>query len=145
MKIANYAIIATINRLSEYANKKLPQKISYAITKNLSNLNKEYQLYDEQLKKILNTYSKFFVLDSDGNPVLNNGAPEVEETVRGEYYAQINELLSIETDVDMYYVDPSIFDYEDSERFDAMTPKDIMILQSILCKDEEEKKNKEGE
>ena len=58
MKIKNLELIVIINILSSFNDKKLPQKISYAITRNYMILEKEYQYYDKEIKKIFSQYEK---------------------------------------------------------------------------------------
>ena len=45
MKTNNFIIINLLNVLNGYGNKRLPQKISYAITRNLMVIEKEYKKY----------------------------------------------------------------------------------------------------
>lgn len=134
MKIKNYTLISMMNTLQNYSSKKLPQKISYAITRNLMQFSKEYEVYDAQLKKIFEGYSDYMNKDEDGNVKVNqNGIPIVVDEVSEEYLEQISDLLNIEIDVDIHYINPDIFDYEDKGIYDAMSAQDIMVLQSILC------------
>lgn len=139
MKIKNISMINLINVLSSFSDKRLPQKIGYAITKNLVLLNKEYSVYDSQLKKIIDAYKDNIIKDEDGNQVMKSGIPAVDDSVSNEYYSQINELLNIEVDVNLRYVDESVFDYDNNNMYDVMTAKEIMILQSILVNHEEDK------
>lgn len=139
MRIKNISMINLINVLSSFSDKRLPQKIGYAITKNLVLLNKEYSVYDSQLKKIIDAYKDNIIKDEDGNQIMKSGIPTVDDSVSNEYYSQINELLNIEVDVDLRYVDESVFDYDNNNMYDVMTAKEIMILQSILVNHEEDK------
>ena len=137
MKITNYNLIKMINTLEGYVDKKLPQKISYAITCNFMEISKKYNTYDTQLKKIFNLYSEHIHKDKNGNiEVSSNGIPIVDEDVKSEFDEQITDLLNIEINVDMYYIEKNVFNYEDKGIYDALSANDIMILQSILCKPE---------
>lgn len=134
MKIKNYTLISMMNTLQNYSSKKLPQKISYAITRNLMQFSKEYEVYDAQLNKIFETYSDRMVKDEEGNAKTNqNGIPMVGDEVSEEYMEQISDLLNIEIDLDIHYVDSEIFDYDDRGIYDSMSAQDIMVLMSILC------------
>ena len=53
-KITNAILISFIKILDGVSKKKMPQKISYAITKNIINLSKEYECYITELEKIFN-------------------------------------------------------------------------------------------
>ena len=141
MKITNFTMINMINILQSYSDKKLPQKISFAITRNLMKITKEYSVYDTQLKKLFESYSDHMVKDDDGNvQTYDSGIPIVDDSIKAEFDEQISELLNIEIEVDMYYIDPEVFDYDDKGIYDAMSAQDIMVLQSILCKQDNEEK-----
>lgn len=139
MKIKNIELIATINVLSSCNNKKLPQKISYAITRNHMILEKEYQYYDKELKNIFSQYEKYFDKDNNGKNILNsNGIPKIKseykESNENEFLSKINELLNIEIDIDFYTIDEYCFNYDDGNgKYDVLSPIEIINLQRILC------------
>ena len=143
MKYKNIELVGFDNILSQYSEKKLPQKISYAITKNIMILGKELEAYQKTLAKIIESYDKFIIKNEKGeNVILSIGIPKVDDEHIDEYLKDVDELLDIETEVEMYQVDDTVFDYDDSERFDAMSAKDIITLRSILCKGNENEKAK---
>lgn len=136
MKIKNITIIGTLNVLNSFADKKLPQKISYAITRNLMLFQKEYQCYEVEMKKLEAKYDGSFVhtekgeitRDQRGIPVLNTN--QEQETYNKELY----ELLNIEIDIPVYYIDGEEFNYDnEAGRYDIMSASDILTLQSVLC------------
>lgn len=135
MKMTNLVMVNLMNTLQAYSTKKLPQKISFAITRNLIKISKEYEIYDTQLKKLFETYSDHIIKDEDGNDKTNtNGIPIVDDSVKTEFNEQIKDLLNIEIDIEMYLVDPEIFNYDDKEGiYNAMSAQDIIVLQSVLC------------
>lgn len=51
MKYKNIEIVNIVKFLDGISEKKLPQKISYAIMRNTSNFQKEYNYYEHALKK----------------------------------------------------------------------------------------------
>ena len=141
MKMTNFTLVNMMNVLQSYSDKKLPQKISFAITRNLMKISKEYSVYDAQLKKLFESYSDYMVKDDNGNmQTYDSGIPVVNDSIKPEFDEQIAELLNIEIEVDMYYIDPEVFDYDDKGIYDAMSAQDIMVLQSILCKQDNEEK-----
>lgn len=135
MKITNFVLINFMNALETFRTKKLPQKISYAITKNMLLISDEYKVYETQLQKIFEDYAEYMQKDDAGNISLTqNGLPIVEETVSEEFHKQIEELLGIEIDVDIHPLDFDAFDYDDKNGlYDILSADDMMILQSILC------------
>ncbi len=134
MKMTNLVMVNLMNTLQAYSVKKLPQKISFAITRNLMKISKEYEAYDTQLKKLFESYSDHIIKDENGNNKINtSGIPIVDDSVKTEFNEQIKDLLDIEIDIDMYLIDPEIFNYDDKGIYDAMSAQDIIVLQSVLC------------
>lgn len=134
MKMTNYTLVNLVNELGSFANKRLPQKISYAITRNIIMATREYQIYESQMNKIMEEYSDHMVKDESGNLKINDaGIPEVEEAVKKEYYEKLADLLNVEIDMNIYTIGESAFNYEDNEKYDNLSPNEIIQLQSILC------------
>ena len=137
MKCNNFDIISISNVLNTYADKKLPQKISYAITRNIMNISGDLGCYSRQLNKIIDSY-KEYQKKENGEPVMSPiGVPLVEDKYTEEYMGEISALLNIEVDVSLYTIDESEFNY-DGERFDSLSASDIMKLAKILCYKEKE-------
>ena len=102
MKITNFELVNIVNALNSYTQKRLPQMISYAITKNLLTLNNDMVAYNKSLDKVIKDYEKYAIKNKDGEPVLMaSGLPDVDEQHKESYVADINELLGIEIDVDL--------------------------------------------
>lgn len=134
-KITNAILISFIKILDGVSKKKMPQKISYAITKNIINLSKEYECYETELNKIFNEYSNNFVLDDNGNKTLDvNGIPIVQDNVKENYFNSLNNLLNLDIEVPIYTIDDKYFDYDDSDnRYDILSPIEMIQLQNIIC------------
>lgn len=134
MNLKNREIVGIINMLNAFGDKILPQKISYAITKNISILTKEYAIYEKEMKKLLDRYDSDIVKDENGNIVYGpNGLPKTSTDTSG-LNEDMNDLLDISVDVDVYSINEDVFNYDDRDgRFDSMSPTQILILQSILC------------
>lgn len=134
MKMTNLVMVNLMNTLQAYGTKKLPQKISFAITRNLMKISKEYEAYDSQLKKLFESYSDHIIKDENGNNKINaSGIPIVDDSVKTEFNEQIKDLLDIEIEIDLYLIDPEVFNYDDKGIYDAMSAQDIIVLQSVLC------------
>lgn len=139
MKITNGTLINMINVLNKCGQKKLPQKISYAITKNTINLSGDYECYSKSIQKIISDYKDYIIKDENGKQKVSDiGLPIVDDAHMADYISEINELLKIEIDVNLYTIDDSVFDYDDS-KYDALTAREMLQLQTILCEN-----NKEG-
>ena len=139
MNVKNIDMIGIMNKLDTYGMKKLPQKISYAITKNIMIISNEYACYEATLNKIFDKYKDDMIKDDDGNvKYYKNGLPIVNKKSCDEYDNDLLELFEVEVNIDLYHIPKSTFDYSDeSGKYDAMSAQDIMILQSILCNDKE--------
>lgn len=128
-------LISTLNIFNKHKNSKLPQKLCYAITRNYLSLNKEYEVYRETLKKVMNSFESYFERDENGNPVVNgNGVPVISnDEVAKEMDTQIVELLNTEIDIDIYTVEFDMFNYDDKGIYDVLSMEDIIELSSVLC------------
>ena len=135
MKMKNQKVINTINLLDSFSEKKLPQKISYAIIKNILLLKNEYSIINTGLEKIFNQYKDYFIVDDNNELIRNrNGIPALsDENKKEEMYTQLSELLNIEIEIPIYTISLDYFNYDDNNIYDVLTPQDIMTLSSILC------------
>lgn len=130
----NLSLVRTLNTLNKYEHKKLPQKISYAIMKNLVSLQQEYDLYEKQLEKIFREYEDKTIKDKDGKIVFNkSGLPVVKDDYIDSFNEEIKELLNTEVEVEIYQIDDELFNYEENNRYDNLTTKEIIELSAIIC------------
>lgn len=134
MKVTNFVLINLMNTLGVYCNKKLPQKISYAITRNMMSISKEYSIYEKQLNLIFANYKSHMIKNENGDIEVNqNGIPIVDDDIKDEFDEQIIDLLNIEINLDMFYIDQDFFNYDDKGIYDVLSAQDIIVLQSVLC------------
>lgn len=134
IKLTNYELVQAVDKIKKYADKRFPQKIAYAIIKDTSALVSAYKDYMQQLNKLFDSYKEHTEHDENGNPKLNrNGIPVVDESVREQFFAEINELLNIQFEIEVYKIPEELFDYDDcGGRYDVMTPSDLEFLQLLL-------------
>ena len=146
MKYKNIEIVNIVNFLNSISEKKLPQKISYAIMRNTSNFQKECNYYEQALKKILEGYKDFFVKKSDNELVMTSiGVPLVDDKHMEEYTEEIQELLNIEVEIQIYKIDSKDFDYEDPNgKYDVWTVKELLQLTNLFCKEDKQNNDSEG-
>ena len=122
-----------------FEEKKFPQKISYGIIKNLQILNREREIYLKGLDKIIADYSEYLQRNEEGKIILNkNGLPIINnEDMKNNFYKEIDELLSIQIEINPYFIPETTFDYENSNgRYDELSLKETILLMSILCSEE---------
>ena len=146
MKYKNIEVVSIVNFLNSISEKKLPQKISYAIMRNTSNFQKECNYYEQALKKILESYKDFFVKKSDDELVMTSiGVPLVDNKHMKEYTEEIQELLDIEVEIQIYKIDSKDFDYEDPNgKYDVLTVKELLQLTNLFCKEDKQYNDSEG-
>jgi len=135
MKLTNIEIVNIINILEQYSEKKLPQKISYAITKNILILKEDYLCYEKELNKIFDIYDADLQKDEEGELIRSeNGIPLLKKGSNNSFVKDVTELLNITVDINLYKINSELFDYIDAEnRYDPLSPKDIIVLQDVLC------------
>lgn len=141
MKYRNIEVVQIVRFLDKISERKLPQKINYAIMKNLDSFQKENQFYEKSLNKIIESYKDFLVKDSEGNFVISDiGVPMVDKEHIEDYKNEISELINLEVDVKIYQVPESIFDYEDANgKYDAVSGSEILKFVKILGEKNEDK------
>ena len=129
----NFELVNIVNILDSYSNYKLPQKISYAITRNMIALQGDVECYSKMLSNIIEKYKDYIVKDNDGNDVINSlGIPDVDSEHIEDYTKDLNELMDFDIDATMYYINFDEFDYN-GEKYDLLSASDIMRLQEVLC------------
>lgn len=132
MKLKNIDIINYMNFLTSMSEKKLPQKITYAIVRNLKIIKEEYDLYFESLNKMIKSYADNILKDKDGNVQMYQfGLPKVDKTVEEEYLKEANDLLGIEVEIDMFKIPEVTFNYE-NEKYDVLSVKELMGLIDLM-------------
>lgn len=132
MKLKNIDIINYMNFLTSMSEKKLPQKITYAIVRNLKIIKEEYDLYFESLNKMIKSYTDNILKDKDGNVQMYQfGLPKVDKTVEEEYLKEANDLLGIEVEIDMFKIPEVTFNYE-NEKYDVLSVKELMGLIDLM-------------
>ena len=131
MKVNNFTLVNMMNNLKRFGEKKLPQKIRKKKKKNIYIINKDIEIYEKSLQKIIDSYKDYFVKDE----ILENGLPKVDDEHMEDYITEINELLAFEVDIDLYYIDEDVSDYEDSDRYDSISAADLIQLRMIICKE----------
>ena len=132
MKLKNIDIINYMNFLASMSEKKLPQKITYAIVRNLKIIKEEYDLYFESLNKMIKSYADNIQKDKEGNvQMYHSGLPKVDKTVEEEYLKEATDLLNIEIEIDMFKIPETTFNYE-SEKYDVLSVKELMGLIDLM-------------
>lgn len=126
MKITNRKIVNNTNLLAALTNKQLPIKISYAIAKNISKIEKELEIYNIERQKIID---KYCIKDSKGNNAIDdNNQYKIDDKYLESFNKDINELLDIEIDINMHKINKD-------DLFDSncnMTPAELMLIDYMI-------------
>lgn len=135
-KMTNHEMVQILNNLKMFENKKLPQRISYAIVKNIMALSKEYEVYIKQLEKIINEAKQADKLEltEDGQIIeTETHIPKVKDEYKEEFNNELEDLLLFYIDIDYSYVDESVFDYDEKDKYDVLIPAELFVLRNCLC------------
>jgi hypothetical protein len=108
----NIEIINNINALNVLVEKDmaLPVKVGYAINRNLKKLIAEYNIFEEERKKIVPPNYE-----------------EKTENEKKEIDVKFNELANIEVDVEIYKIN-----LEDFGVCDSLSARDMLILDFMI-------------
>ena len=138
MKIKNIDLVNLTNLFGSCSNKRLPQKLAYAIMKNLRILDKDLTIYREMLNKIFEAYKPYSEKDDKGEVKVNEqGIPIVDKDHEKAFYDEINSLLRLEIEVQFYTISEEVFDYDEGDRYDSLSVQDMINLQEVLCETKE--------
>lgn len=128
MKIKLAEIKSRHQALCMIGNKKLPIKLSYAISKNILILQKEAETLEKERIKLLEQYAQ---KDEAGKPKITDGHYELgnnEEKVNEEFKAFMNS----EEEFDVYTVPVEVVDLLEDPRYDILTPAELISIDFML-------------
>lgn len=102
MKLSNEKILNTINVLGNLNNAQLPIKVAYAVSKNINKIESELKAYNTEKAKLIDKYSE---KDEEGKVISNEqGHVTIKNEHIEDWNRDINELLSIENEVDIHMI-----------------------------------------
>ena len=107
--------------------KKLPIKLSYAISKNMTTLEDEAKVIDDNRIKLAQTYAE---KNEDGSPKVINNSYVIDDIE--SFNKELSEYYKTEIDIDICKVNSSILDKLDDPKYDVLSPSEIMTLQFML-------------
>ena len=107
--------------------KKLPIKLSYAISKNMTTLEDEAKVIDDNRIKLAQTYAE---KNEDGSPKVINNSYVIDDIE--SFNKELSEYYKTETDIDICKVNSSILDKLEDPKYDVLSPSEIMTLQFML-------------
>ena len=123
MKLKNRDIVNFINGCAVLRAKKLPVKIGYAINRNIIILSEAAEAYNVAREKIIEEYTE---KDSEGKPVVKDNSYVFKDTQR--FNKDLEELLGIDTEVNLHTISEKDIEKCDDDRYDALTLADLDTL-----------------
>lgn len=126
MKLTNRKIVNDSNFLGALMHKQLPVKVSYAISKNVSKIEKELDIYNKERQKLLD---KYCVKDEKGENIIDeNNQLKIADKNLESWNKDINELLDIEVDIDIYKFNVNDLLNSNCE----MTASELMLIDYMI-------------
>jgi hypothetical protein len=123
MKLKNRDIVNFVNGCAALRAKKLPIKIGYAINRNIIILSEAAEAYNSAREKIIKEYAK---KDSEGEPIVRDDRYVFED--EQAFNKDLEELLSIDTEVNLHTISEEDIEKCDDSRYDALTLADLDTL-----------------
>ena len=123
MKLKNRDIVNFINGCAVLRAKKLPVKIGYAINRNIIILSEAAEAYNSAREKIIKEHAK---KDSKGEPIVRDYRYVFED--EQAFNKDLEELLSIDTEVNLHTISEKDIEKCDDSRYDALTLADLDTL-----------------
>ncbi|HHV27431.1 MAG TPA: DUF1617 family protein [Tissierellia bacterium] len=122
MKLTNQTLLNSISKLRVLSQKQLPVKVSYAIAKNISKIEKELTIYEIERQKLIDKYAE---KDNEGKVVADNNG-QIKFKDKEGWEKDIKELLDIENEIDIHK-----FKIEELEGYN-MTPAELMSIEYMI-------------
>lgn len=126
MKLTNRKIVNDANFLGTLTYKQLPIKVSYAIAKNISKIEKELEIYNKERQKLID---KYCVKDEEGNNLVDeNNQLKIDDENLEAWNKDINDLLDIDIDI-------KIHKFNEMDLLNSncdMTPAELMLIDYMI-------------
>ena len=122
------------DKLRSISIKKLPFKISYAISKNMAGIEQENQIIESNRIKLIEMYAD---KDETGKAVINNGEYHISEEIQPAFANEYNEFMDTQTEVlkDISKINISEFDKLEDSRYDALSAADMTVLSFMISEE----------
>lgn len=119
MKIKNEVLINSIGVLSKLTNMELPIKLSYALSKNITKIDRELEVYNKERQKLIEKYGE---KDKEGKlKTKEDGTINILDI--DSFNKDLKEILEIETEIDIHTID-----LENINTDIKITPGELMII-----------------
>ena len=126
MKLSNKKMIEFAK--VDFASKKLPVKLAYALSLNIEAVRSALKVYDGQRMKLVEEYAK---KDTDGKPVIEDNNYVVEDVAK--WMAAIDELLATEAEVTITTITLADLEKCDSPDFDSLSVEELALMNFMIA------------
>lgn len=127
MKLKNSDIVRIFQGMPGIRKKRLPIKIGFAVNKNMNVMRSIAESYDTERAKILDKYG-----EKDESGKIKTDGDEYILADKKSYTEEMKELLSIESKIEIHMVTLDEIEKCDSEKFDALTPDELELLEFMI-------------
>ena len=131
MKLKNIEVINMLQALANLAEKHLPVKLSYAMARNISELQRISADIEKERQKLIQEYA---VLGNDGQPqIKKNEAGQDTYDLRDEtaYKEEYVQLLEAENDFEPHYISEAELEAQ-SDKYDVLTVAEMLSLAFMI-------------
>lgn len=119
MELNNEKLVNSIGVLSKLTNMELPIKLSYALSKNITKIDRELEVYNKERQKLIEKYGE---KDKEGKlKTKEDGTINILDI--DNFNKDLKEILEIETEVDIHLID-----LESINADIKITPGELMII-----------------
>lgn len=119
MKIKNEVLVNSIGVLSKLTNMELPIKLSYALSKNITKIDRELEVYNKERQKLIEKYGE---KDNEGKlKTKEDGTINILDI--DSFNKDLKEILEIETEVDIHLIDLESINTDIN-----ITPGELMVI-----------------
>lgn len=124
MKLKNKDILKFVNGCTALREKKLPVRLGYAIKKNLGSVSDAANAYNTERCALISRYAE---KDNNGHSLIEEGRYRIKD--KENFEKDLNELLEIETEVNIHQVTLEEIEKCEDPRYDALTVADLEALE----------------
>lgn len=119
MKLSNEKLVNSIGVLSKLTNMELPIKLSYAISKNITKIDRELVVYNKERQKLIEKYGE---KDEESKlKTKEDGTINILDI--DSFNKDLKDILEIETEVDIHVIDLEKINIDIN-----ITPGEIMLV-----------------
>jgi hypothetical protein len=119
MKLSNENLVNSIGVLSKLTQMELPIKLSYALSKNITKIDRELTVYNKERQKLIEKYGE---KDEEGKlKTKEDGTINILDI--DSFNKDLKEILEIETEVDIHVIDLEKVNVDIN-----ITPGELMVI-----------------